>query len=70
MATKLDPKKIRKAAGMNQSEFWGVFGCTQSGGSRYESGRAVPKPVRMLMELASGKATLEQLCSGKLAKKV
>lgn len=41
--------KMRQKAGMNQGEFWGVFGVTQSGGSRYESGRRIPKPVRMLL---------------------
>lgn len=51
---KFDPADIgpyRKARGENQSEFWSRFGVTQSGGSRYESGRSVPKPVRLLMQL-------------------
>ena len=41
----------RKAAGVNQSEFWMKFGVTQSGGSRYESGRNIPAPLKMLMWL-------------------
>jgi hypothetical protein len=36
---------------MNQQEFWGQIGVTQSGGSRYESGREMPKPVRELLQL-------------------
>lgn len=45
---------LRVDAGMNQQEFWAVFGVTQSGGSRYENGRAIPKPVRMLVAGCSG----------------
>ena len=36
---------------MNQDEFWTQIGVTQSGGSRYESGRDMPKPVRELLRL-------------------
>jgi hypothetical protein len=36
---------------MNQQEFWARIGVTQSGGSRYESGRKMPKPVRELLRL-------------------
>ena len=36
---------------MNQQDFWGQIGVTQSGGSRYESGREMPKPVRELLRL-------------------
>ena len=36
---------------MNQQEFWSRIGVTQSGGSRYESGRTMPKPVRELLRL-------------------
>lgn len=36
---------------MNQQEFWSRIGVTQSGGSRYESGRNMPKPVRELLRL-------------------
>jgi transcriptional regulator with XRE-family HTH domain len=46
-----DPAGARKAAGINQAEFWNRFGVTQSGGSRYESGRAIPKPIKLLMAL-------------------
>jgi transcriptional regulator with XRE-family HTH domain len=47
----LNPKQIRQRLGMNQEEFWTRIGVTQSGGSRYESGRSMPKPVRELLRL-------------------
>lgn len=70
MATKkpIDPKTLRRKLALNQTQFWSPLGVTQSGGSRYESGRALPKPVRMLLSLAYGGGSLEQLQSGKLAK--
>lgn len=46
-----NPRDIRKRLGVNQSEFWSRIGVTQSGGSRYESGRTLPKPVRELVRL-------------------
>ena len=48
---KLDPRDIRQKLGLNQDEFWTKIGVTQSGGSRYESGREMPKPVRELLRL-------------------
>ena len=44
-------RDIRKKLGLNQQEFWSQIGVTQSGGSRYESGRNMPKPVRELLRL-------------------
>jgi len=46
-----NPREIRVRLGMNQQEFWGRIGVTQSGGSRYESGRNMPKPVRELLRV-------------------
>lgn len=46
-----NPRAIRQRLGMNQQDFWGQIGVTQSGGSRYESGREMPKPVRELLRL-------------------
>ena len=46
-----NPGDIRRKLGLNQSEFWGNIGVTQSGGSRYESGRNMPRPVRELLRL-------------------
>jgi transcriptional regulator with XRE-family HTH domain len=46
-----NPRKIRERLGLNQEEFWTRIGVTQSGGSRYESGRSMPTPVRELLRL-------------------
>lgn len=46
-----NPREIRRKLGLNQEEFWTQIGVTQSGGSRYESGREMPKPVRELLRL-------------------
>ena len=45
---------LRKRFDMTQSEFWAPLGITQSAGSRYESGRAIPKPVQILLAIAYG----------------
>ena len=42
---------MRKKAGLNQSRFWSVVGIGQSAGSRYESGRNIPRPVQMLLRI-------------------
>ncbi len=47
----LNPREIRRRLGLNQEQFWTQIGVTQSGGSRYESGRDMPKPVRELLRL-------------------
>lgn len=46
-----NPRDIRHKLRLNQQEFWSRIGVTQSGGSRYESGRSMPKPVRELLRL-------------------
>ena len=46
-----NPGDVRRKLKLNQSEFWGAIGVTQSGGSRYESGRNMPRPVRELLRL-------------------
>jgi transcriptional regulator with XRE-family HTH domain len=46
-----DVRDIRRKLGLNQQEFWARLGVTQSGGSRYESGRSMPRPVRQLVRL-------------------
>jgi transcriptional regulator with XRE-family HTH domain len=48
---KFDPREIRRRLGLNQQQFWSKVGVTQSGGSRYESGRNIPKPVKELVRL-------------------
>src|SRR4051812_13523631 len=47
----LNPREIRRRLGLNQEQFWTQIGVTQSGGSRYEGGREMPKPVRELLRL-------------------
>lgn len=52
-----EPKEIRdfrRKHQMNQLEFWKRVGVTQSGGSRYESGRNIPRPVQLLLTLVYG----------------
>ena len=43
--------EFRNKQGLNQSQFWSRYGVTQSGGSRYESGRSIPKPTKLLIRL-------------------
>ena len=43
---------LRKKLGINQSVFWSRIRVTQSGGSRYESGRKLPHTVQLLLHLA------------------
>ena len=46
-----DIRQLRKKLGLNQNEFWGAIGVTQSGGSRYESGGNMPVQVNELLRL-------------------
>ena len=48
---KNEPREIRRKLGLNQQQFWSKIGVTQSGGSRYESVRNMPRPVRELLRL-------------------
>ena len=50
-AEKIDAREIRRKMGLNQQQFWSQLGVTQSGGSRYESGRNMPRPVQQLLRL-------------------
>lgn len=45
---------MRKKLNVNQSEFWSRVGIGQSAGSRYETGRSIPRPVQMLLRIAYG----------------
>lgn len=47
-------KALRHKLGMHQAQFWSPLGVTQSGGSRYESGRNIPKPVQLLLTISYG----------------
>ncbi len=44
-------RKHRKARRESQHSFWARFGVTQSRGSRFELGAAIPTPVAILLEL-------------------
>ncbi|GGY17624.1 helix-turn-helix domain-containing protein [Paludibacterium paludis] len=46
-----DPRAMRRRLDLNQHEFWSAVGVTQSGGSRYEQDRRIPKPVMELLRL-------------------
>jgi len=48
---KVDTRKLRQGLGLNQAEFCECLEITQSGGSRYESGRPMPRPVRRQLGL-------------------
>jgi DNA-binding transcriptional regulator YiaG len=57
-----DIATARKKLGLNQKDFWTRYGVTQSGGSRYESGRNIPKPLAILLWLhQSGKVSDKDL---------
>jgi len=60
----INPRDTRRRLGINQQEFWNRIGVTQSGGSRYESGRPIPRPVKELLRLVY----IEQLDLSKLCK--
>ena len=47
-------RELRHKRRVKQSEFWKKIGVTQSGGSRYESGRNIPLPVQHLLQIAYG----------------
>lgn len=44
-------RAIRRQQSLNQHDFWLRLGVTQSGGSRYESGRRIPRPVQTLINV-------------------
>jgi hypothetical protein len=46
-----DLRAYRQSREQNQSDFWRPLGLTQSAGSRYEIGRALPTPTALLVVL-------------------
>ena len=46
-----DLKNYRISKRESQEKFWGRFGVTQSSGSRFETGLAIPAPVALLLKL-------------------
>lgn len=47
----LNVKSFRMQLKMTQTDFWLKLGVTQSGGSRYETGRAMPVQVAELLRI-------------------
>jgi transcriptional regulator with XRE-family HTH domain len=43
--------ELRRHLFMTQAHFWSRIGVSQSGGSRYEKGRLMPKTVQYLLHL-------------------
>ena len=59
--TASDVVRIRTNLGLSQTEFWSLLGVTQSGGSRYESGRKLPPPVNILFNCVYRRGALPQI---------
>lgn len=57
----LDVQALRKSLGINQSDFWKAVGSTQSGGSRYETGRKMPKATEILVRVAYNGEKIDDL---------
>ena len=55
-----NPRALRLSLGLNQAQFWNPLGVTQSGGSRYESGRKMPTPVILCLIIAYATRTEAQ----------
>lgn len=52
--TRLAPHELRRlriSKRESQEKFWGRFGVTQSSGSRFETGLAIPAPVAILLRM-------------------
>lgn len=63
-----NPAQMRKLSGENQANYWSRFHVTQSGGSRYEQGRNIPGPLKLLMALKEiGKITDDDLAQARAA---
>lgn len=62
----INPVKVRADLRINQTKFWNAIGVTQSGGSRYETGRKIPKPVQILLVIAYGTSKQAQAAIDKL----
>lgn len=48
------PADVRNQLGLNQTVFWSRVGVGQSAGSRYESGRKLPRPIKALLTICYG----------------
>ena len=59
LVTGAQAREMRDKLRMNQTELWGAVFITQSGASRDESGRAIPKPAQILIALKYGKGKMK-----------
>jgi DNA-binding XRE family transcriptional regulator len=60
---KIPPKELRLQLGLTQADFWSPVGISQSGGSRYESGRKLPAATSALLHLVHIECLdINQLC--------
>jgi transcriptional regulator with XRE-family HTH domain len=50
-AREINVAAMRDKSGLSQEAFWGRIGVSQSGGSRYESDRKMPRAVKELVRL-------------------
>lgn len=64
--TGAEAKAKRIKLGLSQTEFWHPLAVSQSGSSRYESGRDIPEPVQMLYLIRYGTAKQSQAMIEKL----
>lgn len=59
----VSPKELRKQLHLTQSDFWAPVGVSQSGGSRYESGRKLPSSTSALLHLVHIEGVnISQIC--------
>ena len=58
-------RELRRKMDITQSEFWSRIGVTQSGGSRYETGRKAPNTTQTVIDLTYGplNAAVERLAA-------
>lgn len=61
--------RLRLAPKLSQVRFWVRIGVSQTSGSRYENGRAIPKPTETLVNLVYGKNPEKLLKKLRMAEK-
>lgn len=54
IVTGADAKEVRWKLRLSQGAFWGKLLVGQAGGSRYEGGRDIPVPVKLLLNITYG----------------
>lgn len=56
--------------GLNQADFWGPAGVTQSCASRYEAGRDIPRPTQIVVAFRYGKGKAKAVAAKALGLEV